>query len=548
MSRWDDWVPQTRLRKLNEENKQMARDLKERMDNIRGVGAAAKAKKRALDSEFSSTRGSEDRQLSVAGRGHKRGRDNEIEKVGDLFPWLEAFPLRKNSKLAHGLASEKKAFGKKLRSPLPADSPQDARSATGRKSLQAAPSPAPRSLSTSIRSGGKRQETPQAILDSRIRKQAAWTEHGSNQCTTSYERCQIASPLTSSRPASEDNLIDEAFWNAEANCLQNAEKSSLAPLTVVASELLDFVNSRIPNEEGVDDATGAFLSAANGLQERSTTPEPESGSFSPAIAQNLLPIPAPIVHRSERKHYKRGATKYKDIPTHTGKRLELQATEERYARKKKSLNGPGAHAPLPKAESRKRLHPKLVPLIHNPSRLHFFSGVPHDMKIVIAGIPGKDTSEEPVPFDAKKRTHKRGIQFTDTPQQEEAFHSRPAVKINVPDHLKSILVDDWEYVTKNLSLTPVPNPHPVFEILDTYFEEKKGQRRLGSPEADILEEVVEGMKDYFNDCLGKILLYRFEREQYFEVRQSIDKGLEGFKDKSVGEIYGAEHLCRLIGE
>ena len=28
----------------------------------------------------------------------------------------------------------------------------------------------------------------------------------------------------------------------------------------------------------------------------------------------------------------------------------------------------------------------------------------------------------------------------------------------------------------------------------------------------------------------------------------IDKGLEGFKDKSMGEIYGAEHLCRLIGK
>lgn len=139
------------------------------------------------------------------------------------------------------------------------------------------------------------------------------------------------------------------------------------------------------------------------------------------------------------------------------------------------------------------------------------------------------------------------------PEQEEYFHTRPAVKIEVPDHLKAILVDDWENVTKNLSLVPIPADHPVSEILSTYFEEEKGKRRLGSAEADLLEEVVQGTKDYFEQCLGKLLLYRFEREQYFRLHQALEKGKAEFegrpiKDKKISDIYGAEHLCRLFGE
>lgn len=132
--------------------------------------------------------------------------------------------------------------------------------------------------------------------------------------------------------------------------------------------------------------------------------------------------------------------------------------------------------------------------------------------------------------------------------QEETWRSRPAVNIPVSDHLKSILVDDWEFVTKNMSLVPLPSAHPVSEILNTYFEEEKGKRRLGSAEADLLEEMAVGMRDYFEQCLGRVLLYRFEREQYYEVRKFVESGEDGFAGKSMADIYGAEHLCRLLGK
>ena len=132
--------------------------------------------------------------------------------------------------------------------------------------------------------------------------------------------------------------------------------------------------------------------------------------------------------------------------------------------------------------------------------------------------------------------------------QEEAFHSRPAVRLPIPDHLKALLVDDWEYVTKNLSLVPLPSAHPVNEVLTAYLEEDKLRRRPGSAEYDLLEEVVAGLKEYFDQTLGRILLYRFEREQYFQIRKKIDKGDPEWVDKTASDIYGPEHLCRLFGE
>ena len=105
--------------------------------------------------------------------------------------------------------------------------------------------------------------------------------------------------------------------------------------------------------------------------------------------------------------------------------------------------------------------------------------------------------------------------------QEENFLNRPSIRISIPDHLKNILVDDWENVTKSLTLVPLPSKMPANFIIDTYFDEEKSNRRLGSAEADLLEEFCAGLKVYFDKAIGKILLYRFERRQLAEVGVSI---------------------------
>ena len=71
----------------------------------------------------------------------------------------------------------------------------------------------------------------------------------------------------------------------------------------------------------------------------------------------------------------------------------------------------------------------------------------------------------------------------------------------MPDTLKSILVDDWEKVTKEQKLVPLPSSTPVSLFLDEYSDFEMPKRREGSADADILEEVIAGVREYFNNCL-----------------------------------------------
>lgn len=123
---------------------------------------------------------------------------------------------------------------------------------------------------------------------------------------------------------------------------------------------------------------------------------------------------------------------------------------------------------------------------------------------------------------------------------------RPAVKIFIPDALKSLLVDDWEKVTKENKVAPTPAQISVTQFLTEYEEAESVNRRPGSADFDILEEVIAGVKEYFNKSLGRILLYRFERNQYFEWHRELEKGSGEHAGKTLCDIYGCEHLLRLF--
>lgn len=166
-------------------------------------------------------------------------------------------------------------------------------------------------------------------------------------------------------------------------------------------------------------------------------------------------------------------------------------------------------------------------------------------------VPAKGASQKPKTQSGQAETSKRNNgkkQSTKvcTPKQEESFVTKPAVKIPIPDNLKMILVDDWEQVTKNHAILPLPVPHPVNEILELYEEDERKNRRPGSAEYDLLVETVHGIKEYFAKCLGKILLYKLEREQYFEMRACWEGCILEWEGKGPGDIYGAEHLIRLF--
>jgi mortality factor 4-like protein 1 len=117
----------------------------------------------------------------------------------------------------------------------------------------------------------------------------------------------------------------------------------------------------------------------------------------------------------------------------------------------------------------------------------------------------------------------------------------------MPDALKSILVDDWENVTKNLQLARVPTLYPVNRILDDFVHQEMPKRGQGTTSGDVLEEIIGGMREYFNRSLGRILLYRFERGQYQDILARIDDPADDLAGRQLGDIYGAEHLLRLFG-
>ncbi|KAF2666866.1 MRG-domain-containing protein [Microthyrium microscopicum] len=132
-------------------------------------------------------------------------------------------------------------------------------------------------------------------------------------------------------------------------------------------------------------------------------------------------------------------------------------------------------------------------------------------------------------------------------ENEEAYTSRPAIRIILPDSLKSILVDDWENVTKNLQLVRVPAKNTsANKILEDYYQQELAKRQQLGTSADILEESIHGMKVYFNKALGRVLLYRYERGQYLDILNRINAPGDELEGRDIGDIYGGEHLLRLF--
>ncbi|CCE82427.1 Piso0_002153 [Millerozyma farinosa CBS 7064] len=112
------------------------------------------------------------------------------------------------------------------------------------------------------------------------------------------------------------------------------------------------------------------------------------------------------------------------------------------------------------------------------------------------------------------------------------------VAINIRKELKYLLVDDWEFVTKERKVIDVPAAKPVSTIIADYCNYKKAQK-ASRASLDAVDEVATGLIVYFNKSLGIMLLYKLERLQYFNL-------LKKNPDFTPSDIYGLEHLLRLF--
>ncbi|CAD7092597.1 unnamed protein product [Hermetia illucens] len=155
-------------------------------------------------------------------------------------------------------------------------------------------------------------------------------------------------------------------------------------------------------------------------------------------------------------------------------------------------------------------------------------------RVAKPGTPG--LQQEPKDEGPKK---KRGRTETPSVETEEQFLSKVEIKIKIPDELKPCLVDDWDAVTRQHKLIELPSKTTVQDIIDSYIAFKKSSKTSNPTKEVAINDVANGLVEYFNVMLGSQLLYKFERPQYAEI-------LQQFPDTPMSKVYGAFHLLRLF--
>ncbi|XP_051863865.1 nuA4 complex subunit EAF3 homolog [Drosophila albomicans] len=124
-------------------------------------------------------------------------------------------------------------------------------------------------------------------------------------------------------------------------------------------------------------------------------------------------------------------------------------------------------------------------------------------------------------------------------ESEETYTAKLEVKIKIPDELKHYLTDDWYAVVREHKLLELPAKVTVQQITEQYLAHKKSVKSTNASKEVAINDVLDGIIEYFNVMLGSQLLYKFERTQYADIMQK-------HPDTPLSEMYGSFHLLRLF--
>lgn len=164
----------------------------------------------------------------------------------------------------------------------------------------------------------------------------------------------------------------------------------------------------------------------------------------------------------------------------------------------------------------------------------------HKKQNTSSSTNGKDNAQHAEKEAATTNAPARGQKRTREAEAEKEDMMKPMLQLHVPDLLKVRLVDEWEWITKDQRLVPLPREGATVAHIIQEYRMSIPMKRPGSAEADIFDECMAGLQAYFDKCLGTILLYKFERQQYADIRKQYGE------EAKMSEIYGAEHLLRLF--
>ncbi|KAI8549994.1 hypothetical protein RHMOL_Rhmol06G0069000 [Rhododendron molle] len=147
-------------------------------------------------------------------------------------------------------------------------------------------------------------------------------------------------------------------------------------------------------------------------------------------------------------------------------------------------------------------------------------------------VLNKKKSTEKITKTGVARGKKRKIDSVE--KEKDNLTPEKLLNILLPSTLKKQLVDDCEFITHLGKLVRLPRNPNVDDILKKYLDHRL---KKDGAIADSIEEILNGLRCYFDKALPAMLLYKSERQQYQDATAD---------HVSPSTVYGAEHLLRLF--
>ena len=161
--------------------------------------------------------------------------------------------------------------------------------------------------------------------------------------------------------------------------------------------------------------------------------------------------------------------------------------------------------------------------------------VPKSMKKKAKKEKEKEREKESPTPSNPKITRPPPVSLLPSPPKRQFRDFGQEIVIELPEDLKTVLVDDYDYLERQRKLVNIPARYSLEDLISDYCDYRKEDTvgRVGR------EEVCSGLRDYFNCTLGSQLLYKFERVQYADT-------LKDHTGSLMSSVYGPVHLLRLF--